>query len=92
MSPSLVLPELDLSSPMMSSAVDTLCLAHLGKHREDQQLVYASQDAYGRVLHLIMKAVSGKPALRAISWDVMASCLLMSVYNDSMPGQWRLQL
>ena len=71
---------------MMSSAVDTLCLAHLGKHREDQQLVYASQDAYGRVLHSIMKAVSGRPASRTISRDVIASCLLMSVYNDSMPG------
>lgn len=54
------LPLVDISSPMMSSAVDTLCLAHLGTNRKDQRLLYASQNAYGRVLASIMQAVSGK--------------------------------
>ncbi|KAM3423124.1 hypothetical protein BST61_g580 [Cercospora zeina] len=86
MSPLLVLPELDLSSPMMSSAIDTLCLAHMGRNERDRQLVYASQDAYGKVLSSMRRALSGRPASRATSREVIASCLLMSVYNDSIPG------
>lgn len=84
------LPLVDISSPMMSSAVDTLCLAHLGSNRKDQRLLYASQNAYGRVLASIMQAVSGKGGRRQhMPRDVIAACLLMSVYNDGSPGDTR---
>lgn len=82
------LPLVDISSPMMAGAVDTLCLAHLGTNHKDQRLLFASRNAYGRVLSNIMQAVSGKAGKKQYSpRDVIASCLLMSVYNDGSPGE-----
>ncbi|KAF7190285.1 hypothetical protein HII31_08616 [Pseudocercospora fuligena] len=86
MSPLLELPGLDLSSPMMSSAVDTLCLAHLGSTTKDQRLLQASQNAYGKTLNSMLLAMRGRTDQVFTPREVVASCLLMSVYNDGDPA------
>ena len=83
-----MLPNMDLSSPLLSNAVTTLGLAHVAAESGDHRLVQASQATYGRVLSTLMHAI-GQPD-RKVPFshrEIIASILLMGLYDESTPKQ-----
>ncbi|KAF2725686.1 hypothetical protein K431DRAFT_281052 [Polychaeton citri CBS 116435] len=82
------LPDVPISSPLLTVAIETLCLAHAGTKYMDSRLVHQSQASYGRVLHNLVKALD-RPATQTQQQHhnaIIASILLLTLYNDPLPA------
>ena len=79
-----VLPQIDISLPLLGSAVNSLCLAYFGSKEHDNRLVHASRDWYGHVLGSLVQALRLPPRTASRSHrDVIASIMLISLYEDN---------
>lgn len=48
-----LLPAMDLSSPIVGNAIDSLCFAHFATQSNDLSLLLASQASYGKTIHAL---------------------------------------
>jgi hypothetical protein len=82
------LPDIHLATtPLVKTAIDTLCFAHLGSKSRDPRLIRESQRSYGKVLSFLVKATS-RPAQRTPAFDpraVVTSIMLLCLYDDQIP-------
>lgn len=82
------LPDIDLSSnPILRTAVDTLCFAHVGSKNNDDRLIRQSQTSYGRVLNLLIQATnrSDGNAPHMEPKAIVTSIMLLCLYDDAIP-------
>lgn len=87
-----MLPSMDISSPLLGSAINTLGLAYLSSKNGDQRLVQASQAAYGHVLASLRQALGHLSKQQLFSHrEIIASILLIGLYDEGTPLQTRAQ-
>ncbi|USW53906.1 hypothetical protein Slin15195_G072250 [Septoria linicola] len=82
------LPDIEIATtPMLKTAIDTLCFAHIGAKTGDRRLVQRSQTSYGQVLSSLITAVNRRSG--DISYieprAVITSIMLLCLYDDSIP-------
>lgn len=77
--------ETDTSSPLLSHALRSLCLANLGCCAKDQALFHASQASYGNALSLLTRKVARPAQDVQQSREVVATILLLSCLTDATP-------
>ena len=84
------LPMIDLSSPILSNAVTSLCLAYFGAQTQNPRLLHESHGAYGIALSSLLQAFPLTSQSRAQTHrDVIATILLLSLYDECTPPQHR---
>jgi hypothetical protein len=82
----MALPDIDLSkSPILRHALDTICFAHVGSKHRDERLQRESQQSYGKVLTTLVADLNRKEP-RNEPRHILASILLLCLYDDSIPS------
>lgn len=82
------LPDIEIaSSPLLKTAIDTLCFAHIGAKTGDKRLVQRSQGSYGQVLASLITAVNRRhgESVTIEPRTVITSIMLLCLYDDSIP-------
>jgi hypothetical protein len=79
------LPTIDLSSPLMSSAVCSLCLEFEGAKSKNVSMIYASKNAYAKVLAFLKRALSMSTNRHTpfSDRDVISAILVLSLIDDN---------
>ena len=79
------IPSMDLSSPLLSSAVDSLSFAHLGRNMNDAGLVELSRHRYGEALSSLTKMIDSSEMTIQNRREIVTAIVLISLYDESMP-------
>ena len=79
----------DTRSATISSAIDTICLAHLATKINDQRIVRASQESYGSMLALLRRVVVHSKSERPLCShrEIVATILALSLMPASVTGK-----
>ncbi|KAF2479565.1 hypothetical protein BDY17DRAFT_41517 [Neohortaea acidophila] len=84
-------PALDLSSPLVSHAVDSLCFAHFGAHNGDKSLLRVSQVAYGHAINALRREVTRLDHPTSNHRKLLYAIMVIGLYDDAMPLEHRRQ-
>ena len=86
------------ASPLLRTAVDTLCCAHLGHSRQSTPLMLRAQSDYGCLLQSLTRIVNSPPmadaALRFKHRDVLTALMMLAVlglYDNPLPPRERIE-
>jgi hypothetical protein len=77
------LPGLDLSNPLIASAVDTICLAEIGQLYEDERMLRASSMSYVRALPLLANELARSEEKKQVRKDHLLGTILLLTLSET---------